>query len=93
MGWGLVGEEILAGGLLKIQRIPCSDTSQGSCPSLIKEKLTCDQTTHALLGLLQQRGARINNRFPCSPSTKMGWKLVPYMGLRVGLCPGVRLEV
>ena len=40
-----------------------------------------------LLGsLLQQGWARTSNRFPCSP--RRG-KLVPYMGVRVGVYPGV----
>ena len=49
----------------------------------------------ALLGPpLQQEGARTSNRFPRSLTRdgSGGGELVPYMGVRVGVCPGVGPE-
>ena len=45
----------------------------------------------ALLGLvLQYKGTKINNRFPCS--LPEGGQAVPLIGVRVEAGPGVRLE-
>ena len=65
-------------------------------PGLLnQQKLIKGQTRNAgkaLLGpLLQQGGARTDNRFPCSPFVKAG-RAGSLHGVRVEVFPGVRLE-